>query len=108
MNEDRMTNFLEETKNILEVNGKTFDDIKWIGIPGVGTISVEQFKIDADKMYYPGFGIEYVNLGLLIVGDDWWLERGEYDGSEWWEFKKSPNKPEETGQKVNIWYDNRF
>lgn len=29
----------------------------------------------------------------MIVGDDWWMERHEYDGSEWWEFKELPKKP---------------
>jgi len=28
------------------------------------------------------------------VGDDWWLERHEYDGSEWWVFQKLPIKPQ--------------
>jgi len=30
---------------------------------------------------------------LYVVGEDWWLERGEYDGSEWWEFKRLPECP---------------
>ena len=28
-----------------------------------------------------------------IVGDNWWLERDEYDGAEGWEFKVMPIKP---------------
>lgn len=28
---------------------------------------------------------------LKIVGDDWWLERSEYDGAERWNFKTLPN-----------------
>ena len=35
-------------------------------------------------------------MDLLIVGKDFWLERVEYDGSEWWEFKTMPREPEET------------
>jgi hypothetical protein len=31
---------------------------------------------------------------LEIVGDDWWLERHEYDGAEWWEYKTKPSMPE--------------
>ena len=27
---------------------------------------------------------------LVVVGDSWWLERHEYDGSEWWEYKEKP------------------
>ena len=26
----------------------------------------------------------------MLVGDGWWIERFEYDGSEWWEFKTIP------------------
>lgn len=26
----------------------------------------------------------------VVVGKDFWLERGEYDGSEWWSFKTTP------------------
>ena len=29
-------------------------------------------------------------------GSDWWLERGEYDGSEWWEFRREPVKDKQT------------
>lgn len=33
---------------------------------------------------------QYVATDLVLVGDDWWIERAEYDGSEWWEFKSIP------------------
>jgi hypothetical protein len=33
-------------------------------------------------------------LDLIIVGDNWWLERKEYDGSEWFEFKKKKKEPD--------------
>ena len=29
---------------------------------------------------------------LVLVGDGWWIERCEYDGSEWWEFKTIPTE----------------
>ena len=25
---------------------------------------------------------------LVVVGDNWWIERHEYDGNEWWEYKE--------------------
>lgn len=40
-------------------------------------------------------GVE-IDMGLIVVGKDFWLERHEYDGSEWWEFKSIPMEPEET------------
>ena len=79
-----MRNLLIETQEILENNEKSFDDVKWIG-----TLND---------------GIEHVCLGLLVVGDNWWLERHEYDGSEWWEFKTIPNKPKGELRLCDIWY----
>jgi hypothetical protein len=35
----------------------------------------------------------------MVIGSDWWLERHEYDGSEWWEFKSLP-KPREAAQPL--------
>ena len=40
--------------------------------------------------YDDGYGITEVNMGLKLVGKDFWLERHEYDGSEWWEYKTLP------------------
>ena len=44
--------------------------------------------------YNAGFGIEEINLSLEIVGDNWWLERSEYDGSEGWDYKEMSKKPD--------------
>lgn len=41
-------------------------------------------------------GSPQVAEDLLIVGDTWCLERHEYDGSEWWEYKELPKEPTET------------
>lgn len=99
-----MTNLLIETEEVLKENGKSFDDVKWIGTLNGGTISVGDFKKAANREYDSGFGIENVCLGLLVVGDNWWLERHEYDGSEWWEFKTIPSKPEGELRWSEIWY----
>lgn len=43
-------------------------------------------------MYDAGFGETVINPNLKIVGvDNWWLERAEYDGSEWWDYKEFPD-----------------
>lgn len=45
----------------------------------------------AEKVNYDnGFGGQEVVTDLVILGDNWWLERGEYDGSEWWGFRTVP------------------
>ena len=85
-------NLLKETKQILKENGKKIEDIKWIG-SNKNYVDIEKFIEIADTKYDDGYGASEVATNLLIVGDDWWLEREEYDGSEWWEFKSIPKKP---------------
>ena len=40
--------------------------------------------------YYAGYGTQEIAADLVVVGDNWWLEREEYDGSECWAYKKYP------------------
>lgn len=90
----REKNLWDETVKILEQFSKTFEDVVWIGRDDF-TISKEQFKKLSNRCYDAGFGAPKVAMDLKIVGRDWWLERHEYDGSEWWEFKELPTKPRE-------------
>ena len=85
-------NLLKETEKILKENGKSFDDVKWIGNKDY-YIDIDKFIEVADTEYDDDYGGAKVALDLIIVGKDWWLERAEYDGSEWWEFKQMPKKP---------------
>lgn len=92
-------NLLQETIQILKENNKTLQDVLWIG----SSISdgnsyrlntrttVEDFVIRANQNYDDGYGREEVNIGLIVVGENFWLERHEYDGAEWWEYKEIPN-----------------
>lgn len=86
-------NLLKETKEILKDNKKNIDDIVWVGTNKY-FIDKETFIKLANIDYDDGYGSPKVATNLLIVGDNWWLERHEYDGAEWWEFKKIPLKPE--------------
>lgn len=82
-------NLLEETKDILKENGKTLKDI--VAVQGnVFGIPVEKFIEIANVEYDDGYGGTEVADDLIVLGDDWWLERHEYDGSEWWEYKEMP------------------
>ena len=56
----------------------------------------DNFSSNANFSYDNGYGGEEIPLDLIVVGKDFWLERHEYDGSEWWEFKSMPDEPEET------------
>lgn len=89
-----MDNLREETLRVLKEHNKTIEDIKFI-CSGDKNIPIDMFFIKADRMYDDGYGGTEVDQSLMIVGDNWWLERGEYDGSEWWEFKIIPQIPNE-------------
>lgn len=84
---------LKETLRVLESNGKTPQDVKWVGTEDTSG-TWDQFAENADFDYDSGYGSAEVAEDLKVVGKDWWLERGEYDGSEWWAFKTLPTKPE--------------
>lgn len=87
-----MTNLWEETMRILVSHGKTFKDVKYIQGLNFG-ITKENFEQVAKKSDYDsGFGAVKVAEDLVVVGDNWWIERHEYDGCEWWEYKEKPKQ----------------
>jgi hypothetical protein len=84
-------NLLKETITALLENGRLPTDVLWVGSQdGTCFISWEDFSKISDIDYDNGYGGAQIPEDLVIVGSDWWLERGEYDGSEWWEFKTLP------------------
>lgn len=87
-----MTNLWEETIEFLKENSKTFEDVLYIQ-GGDFKVTKENFEIVAKKTDYDdSFGAQHVATDLVLVGDGWWIERCEYDGSEWWEFKTIPTE----------------
>lgn len=89
------TNLLKETLSVLVRKGKTLEDIVWIGGDNY-ILSMGEFFELANKEYDSGFGAPEVRPDLMLVGKDFWLERREYDGSEWWEYKTMPTIPKVT------------
>ena len=102
-----MQNLLEETERVLSDNNKTWDNVVFISTLR-GSSFKEKDKIEINKIeinketfiraaknieYNSGFGRHEINLSLKIVGDGWWLERHEYDGSERWVYKEKPKRP---------------
>ena len=77
-------NLLQETLKTLEAHNKTIHDVLWVG-NGKQSFSWGEFASIANFRYYYG-----INKQLKVVGEDWWLERHEYDNNEWWEFKILP------------------
>lgn len=84
-----MENLLKETKRILKDYGKTIKDIVAVQGEDFG-IRVDDFIRLADTLYDDGFGSPKVAQDLVVIGNGFWLERHEYDGSEWWEYKECP------------------
>ena len=95
-----MANLLKETLDILKENNKRLSDILWFG--------TDKFSIDGDLLllfdaeYDDGYSCNEVDLSLKVVGYDWWLERTEYDGSEWWEFKTMPTEPNKSQALISL------
>lgn len=88
-----MTNLYYETLDELAHNGLTSYDVLWVGsLDGKYAISFEKFAEIANIEYDAGYGAQEIAVDLVVVGQSWWLERQEYDGSEWWEFKEIPFK----------------
>lgn len=90
-----MTNLLDEIKEDLEYKGKTEKDIIWVGC-GDFEIPLDLFWKLAEKTNYDsGFGGQEIANDLIVAGKNFWLERHEYDGSEWFEFKSLPERPKQ-------------
>lgn len=90
-------NLKQETLDILKTHNKTPEDIQFVSI-GDNWCTFEEFLAVADFEYDEGYGGVEIDDTICLVGHDFWLgqdfwfERNSYDGSEWWEFKKSPVK----------------
>jgi len=57
---------------------------------------IEEFISELDRMEYDdGFGSQRL-FGQVVFKDGTWMERREYDGSEWWEYKSCPKEPDWT------------
>jgi hypothetical protein len=52
----------------------------------------DNFILDLDFTYDNGFGGQQLD-GIIWFKDGTWADRGEYDGSEWWNYHKCPQVP---------------
>lgn len=102
-----MRNFKDETLAILADNGKTADDIRWVGFEALwckgGGMTAEEFLETSSFVYDNNVRNTVIALDLLVVGDDWWLERYRDDLFEGWKFKSIPIKPLEKLERINQW-----
>ena len=91
-------NLKKETIDMLSAHGKTQSDVKWAGCYSF-SIPLSLFWELADQEYDDDYGAPEVAQDLIVVGNDFWLERHEYDGSEWWEYKELYRMPE---KEINV------
>lgn len=100
-------NLLKETMRDLRENGKSLKDVVWIGTEEA-EIPLEVFKKLADAEYDSSYGAQHVAVDLVICGDGWYMERHEYDGSEWWEFKEQPKRPARKVEPLRVLDNNQL
>ena len=83
-----LKNLLEETLDNLERIGEGPESVMWVIDKALGTkCSWKRFvELAKDFNYDSGYGSAEVNEDLIILGEDWYLERAKYDGSEWWKY----------------------
>ena len=87
------TNLLDETLHMLQLKKINESDVLWVGNTFI-KFYWEHFKELAKNLNYDsGYGGAEIAGDLMIVGAEWWMTRGEYDGSEWWDFHTKPNEP---------------
>lgn len=89
---DHLSNLKDEIITCLKEHQKNQSDIIWAG-SAEGIIDLKTFWRLADTEYNAGYGVCEVPDDLIVVGLDFWLERHEYDGLEWFEYKEQPTMP---------------
>lgn len=91
-----MRNLYNELFNCLCDHGKEITDIVAVTLAPSNSMSVckvpvAQFLgIARTTVYDAGYGAQEINETLTIYGESWWITRGEYDGSEWFEWHEYP------------------
>ena len=68
---------------------------------GWGVEDWSKFLTDLDFEYDCGFGGQNL-FGTIWYVDGTWSDRGEYDGSEWWNYNQCPNIPKELDRKDKV------
>ena len=103
-------NLLQETIECMKENGVDFTDVSFIGsADGKYGMSCADFCVMADKEYDDGYGSAEVATDLIILFSDGSIMwRDEYDGSEWWNFRKQFKEPDQYIQIKNIFVGDGF
>jgi hypothetical protein len=104
--DDELMNLKDEILLTLSRNGKLPTDIAYAEIwetytsdedeeryisliPNYSYAEYEEFLKNVNFEYDNDYGKQYVQ-GYIVMNDGTWFERDDYDGREWWKFKKKP------------------
>ena len=93
-----MRNAKEEFKNHVERRLRIIaveilkDDFEVLLKVGYSKEEYLKFLDTLNFSYDSGYGSQEL-YGTIWYEDGSWSDRGEYDGSEWWEYKKTPVIP---------------
>jgi hypothetical protein len=89
-------NLLDETTSAIEASGHDPSQIVFIGSEESGhSCTWDEFRALADVDYEGGYGSARVATDLIFVFEDGQkMWRGEYDGSEWWEYSTPFKRPD--------------
>lgn len=68
------------------------EDMKAILKVGYTEEEYNKFLNDLDFEYDNGYGGQVLH-GTIWMDDETWIDRGEYDGSEWWQWNFLPDIP---------------
>lgn len=88
-----MSDLLDETLAEMRAAGQREEDVAFVEFDEDGPVATwEAFGAAARGLIYDnGYGSQEVLPSLRIAfKDGTWLERREYDGSEWWELAVPP------------------
>lgn len=106
-------NLLTETKEALTDEGYVWpDSVNYISIYDFQSrtersIPFDLFEEKANQYYDSGYGAQEVDSTLkIIMNDGSYYDRGEYDGSEWWEYHPVVKKdaPPRINGKLRLFY----
>ena len=103
-----MTNAKDELLQILDGNAEKIKCAKITYLPNFDKDEVEitlplpysmhqlrTFLEALDFEYDSGYGSQHIGGVIWLNETNEWLERREYDGSEWWEHMYCPDIPDE-------------
>ena len=88
-------NLYDETVETLSLYDKTISDIEYIGSIRTKINTNKALELMKKSNYDSGFGGQEIACNLMINGNGFIMIRGEYDGSEWWNYiQTDPSLPQ--------------